>query len=57
MKGGWVKVEIVHKDEAVLKESPPLPPPKKILIIHLKNLSMNDMASSKCMEMDTLIDC
>ena len=33
LKQGWVKEKAVHRGEGVLKVSPPLPPPK-ILIVH-----------------------
>ena len=31
---GWVKAKVVRRGEGGLKVSPPLPPPRKILIIH-----------------------
>ena len=34
MGGGWVKAEIVCRGEGILKKSPPMPPPTKILIVH-----------------------
>ena len=40
LKREWIKAEIVRRGERVLKESQPLPPLRKILIVHHGILSV-----------------